>query len=236
MVESVASKCGSKIRRIVDKDKVSRSGVSISASAATAVTSVKSVTKLKNENIRVEKRNNEHSAVLLSRRRRHKTVHFIESPMNDFGIADSRNFNDKAVLRYTNNSRGSVVSLPDEFDNHVQQLFTFIGTVLSSWDNSSDTEDETIACQTTTTSSTSVSISVNHSSTTTISRNSKCAATSVGTTRTKKRQRDILHFLLYSSQSEFNIDENIGCHIYRHRHWKMASGTCNALFLKKAFN
>lgn len=168
----------------------------------------------------------EHStALLLTRRRRHKTVHFTESPVNEFGCKGRSGRS--GGCRY--DGRGSVVSLPDEFDNHVQQLFTFIGSVLSSRDYS-DPEEERIACKTTTTSSTSVSISVNRSSTTTFSRNAPATANPA---RIKKRQRDVLHFLLYSSQSKFNVDENIGCHVYKHRHWKMASGTCNALFLKK---
>lgn len=174
----------------------------------------------------MEKRSSERNAVLLSRRRRHKTVHFTESPVNEFGTRIDGDVG-RSTSCCQNENRGSVVSLPDEFDNHVQQLFTFIGSVLSSWDNS-DNEDSEIACQTTTTS-TSVSISVNRTATTTTSRN----ASSLYTARNRKRQRDVLHFLLYSSQSKFNIDENVGCHIYRHRHWKMASGTCNALFLKK---
>lgn len=211
MVESTAFKCGSKIRRIVDK---SNGGKTIKSSA-----------KAKEEN-RMEKRSSERNAVLLSRRRRHKTVHFTESPVNEFGTRIDGDVG-RSTSCCQNENRGSVVSLPDEFDNHVQQLFTFIGSVLSSWDNS-DNEDSEIACQTTTTS-TSVSISVNRTATTTTSRN----ASSLYTARNRKRQRDVLHFLLYSSQSKFNIDENVGCHIYRHRHWKMASGTCNALFLKK---
>lgn len=262
MVESTASKCGSKIRRIVDKSSASAAPVdggdacattTATASADVPLVSVKAAPtaiaravpataaaraappkaaaavtsappKRGNDEQLVEKRRSgEHStALLLTRRRRHKTVHFTESPVNEFGCK-SRS---KSGCRY--DGRGSVVSLPDEFDNHVQQLFTFIGSVLSSRDYS-DHEEERIACKTTTTSSTSVSISVNRSSTTTISRN----APSANPARMKKRQRDVLHFLLYSNQSKFNVDENIGCHVYKHRHWKMGSGTCNALFLKK---
>lgn len=178
----------------------------------------------KSEETRLEKRGD--AAVLLSRRRRHKTVHFTESPVNEFG---TRNDDRRSASCCRDDGRGSVVSLPDEFDNHVQQLFTFIGTVLSAWDTSDHDDEGT--CKTTTTSTTSVSISVNRTATTTTTRAATSA--SISAARVKKRQRDVLHFLLYSSQSKLNIDENVGCHIYRHRHWKIASGTCNALFLKK---
>lgn len=222
MVESTASKCGSKIRRIVDK----------SGGATTKSTAAKG-----NDDTRVEKYSGgsggnsgeKANAILLSRRRRHKTVHFTESPVNEFG--NSRNHDWRSSSCCRNNGRGSVVSLPDEFDNHVQQLFTFIGTVLSAWDTNDRNKDEG-TCRTTTTSTTSVSISVNRTATTTTTRGATTSS-SASTARIKQRQRDVLHFLLYSSQSKLNIDENVGCQIYRHRHWKIASGTCNALFLKK---
>lgn len=228
MVESTASKCGSKIRRIVDK-----------SGGTSKTTTTKNAEETRVEKQRCggsgsgEPRERERgagdnaNAILLSRRRRHKTVHFTESPVNEFA---TRNDDRRSASCCRDDGRGSVVSLPDEFDNHVQQLFTFIGTVLSAWDTSSDHDDEG-TCKTTTTSTTSVSISVNRTATTTTTRGATSASQS--TARIKKRQRDVLHFLLYSSQSKLNIDENVGCQIYRHRHWKIASGTCNALFLKK---
>lgn len=68
---------------------------------------------------------------LNSRRRRHKTVHFGETLMSEVRCGDERTSSQEAGGC---ESRGSVTSLPGQFDYNVQQLFTFIGTVLSAWD------------------------------------------------------------------------------------------------------
>ncbi|KAL6965860.1 hypothetical protein U1Q18_051387 [Sarracenia purpurea var. burkii] len=87
MVESTASKCGSKIRRIVDK-----------SGGTSKTTTTKNAEETRVEKQRCggsgsgsgEPRERERgagdnaNAILLSRRRRHKTVHFTESPVNEF--------------------------------------------------------------------------------------------------------------------------------------------------------
>lgn len=64
-----------------------------------------------------------------SRRRRHKTVHF-----GDTLLSETRDDTNASRGEDSCESRGSVVSLPGQFEHNVQQLFTFIGTVLSAWD------------------------------------------------------------------------------------------------------
>ncbi|KAG8338465.1 T-lymphoma invasion and metastasis-inducing protein 1 [Homalodisca vitripennis] len=69
---------------------------------------------------------------LSSRRRRNKTVHFGDTLMSE--VARSSGDELRSPQEPGCESRGSVVSLPGQFDYNVQQLFTFIGTVLSAWD------------------------------------------------------------------------------------------------------
>uniref|UniRef100_T1HE89 Uncharacterized protein n=1 Tax=Rhodnius prolixus TaxID=13249 RepID=T1HE89_RHOPR len=95
-----------------------------------------------------------------ARRRRHKTVHFGETlhhhedgqagTSNSCGTGSgsacssssgggggggrSGNTNSGRAAGGSSEERGSVHSLPGQFEANVQQLFTFIGNVLSSWE------------------------------------------------------------------------------------------------------
>lgn len=71
---------------------------------------------------------------LSSRRRRHKTVHFGDTLMSEVRSGGAGVGDGVGEAGSGCESRGSVVSLPSQFDYSVQQLFTFIGTVLSAWD------------------------------------------------------------------------------------------------------
>ncbi|KAK9511724.1 hypothetical protein O3M35_000331 [Rhynocoris fuscipes] len=70
-----------------------------------------------------------------ARRRRHKTVHFGETlHHNEDTTAGTSNSRSTSRANAGSDERGSVHSLPGQFEANVQQLFTFIGNVLSSWE------------------------------------------------------------------------------------------------------
>ncbi|RZF35648.1 hypothetical protein LSTR_LSTR008073 [Laodelphax striatellus] len=103
---------------------------------------------------------------------------------------------------------GSVVSLPGQFDYNVQQLFTFIGTVLSAWDGDNSSPP--------------------HSASSSFrSKRSRQPAA--------RKRRDPLQFLL-NGDLELDVAENLGSPIFKHKHWRIAAGSCNALFLRKTLH
>ncbi|KAL1138852.1 hypothetical protein AAG570_008914 [Ranatra chinensis] len=65
---------------------------------------------------------------MLGRRRRHKTVHFGEAVLHQEAPPSGG-------MSRSGDDSGSVHSLPGHFEANVQQLFTFIGNVLSAWDD-----------------------------------------------------------------------------------------------------
>ncbi|RZF35370.1 hypothetical protein LSTR_LSTR016273, partial [Laodelphax striatellus] len=135
---------------------------------------------------------------LLARRRRHKTVHFGDTILADIPSAASEGGG-------SSSAPGSVVSLPGQFDYNVQQLFTFIGTVLSAWDGDNSSPP--------------------HSASSSFrSKRSRQPAA--------RKRRDPLQFLL-NGDLELDVAENLGSPIFKHKHWRIAAGSCNALFLRK---
>jgi hypothetical protein len=77
----------------------------------------------------VEARQERMSGGGLLKRRRNKTVHFVEAGGGSAGASTGGGASSLAGSR-----SGSCHSLPGQFEANVQQLFTFIGNVLSSWE------------------------------------------------------------------------------------------------------
>ncbi|CAB0003760.1 unnamed protein product [Nesidiocoris tenuis] len=75
-------------------------------------------------------------SVLGAKRRRHKTVHFGGEVLGTSGgaSASASGSGEGAGAGGPAEDRGSVHSLPGQFEANVQQLFSFIGSVLSQWE------------------------------------------------------------------------------------------------------
>lgn len=153
---------------------------------------------------------------LSSRRRRNKTVHFGDTLMSEVKCGEDLKTGASSGQESGCESRGSVVSLPGQFDYNVQQLFTFIGTVLSAWD-----KDETSSepCSSSKTSSSHHHNHHNHHH----NHNHHHPR--------RKRQPNILNYLLNGDSLDGN--EHLCSPTFKHKHCKLAPGSCNALFLRK---
>lgn len=93
----------------------------------------------------VESHRRKMCSVLGAKRRRHKTVHFgevLNTPGGGAGAGGSGASGSDAASGSSPSAaredRGSVHSLPGQFEANVQQLFSFIGSVLSSWERRAD--------------------------------------------------------------------------------------------------
>lgn len=134
---------------------------------------------------------------LMSRRRRHKTVHFGDNLLSEVRRDELTSPSGECE------SRGSVVSLPGQFEQNVHQLFTFIGTVLSAWDKDDSSKTE----------------------------RAKPSSSSSSYNR-RKHHPNALDYLL-NGDGALNADDNLGSPIFKHKHCKLPAGSCNALFLRK---
>ncbi|KAF6211496.1 hypothetical protein GE061_012008 [Apolygus lucorum] len=94
----------------------------------------------------VESHRRKMCSVLGAKRRRHKTVHFgevLNTPSGSGGGGSgagggSGSGSELGSAAGAREDRGSVHSLPGQFEANVQQLFSFIGSVLSSWERRSE--------------------------------------------------------------------------------------------------
>lgn len=133
---------------------------------------------------------------VLARRRRHKTVHF----------------GDNLLLQVCTNAslRGQLASSGVQLEPNVQQLFSFIETVLSAWvaeegltsqGEHSETDEKGLKAK----------------------RNKKQAS--------RARKLDIRR--LVREVSQLNGSRLLGSPRYRHFHWKGCPDQCNEVFLRK---
>lgn len=155
-----------------------------------------------------------------SRRRRHKTVHFGEQVCDKSdgeggkkatgGVVDG--IEDDCGAGPESRGNGSVQSLPDQFERNVEQLFSFIGSVLSAWDagESSDSAKSDSAL---------LQSRAYHES----NHRKKHSA--------ERRSTSVINYLLKEDIETNGIP--VGSPVFKHNHWKTTPGTCNASFLRK---
>lgn len=171
-----------------------------------------------------------------------KTVHFETDVLRDVGAADT-----------ATDCSASVSSLPDQFDRHVQQLFTFIGTALSGGHDRCCSDDDSDDCS-----------DDNDDDSDCVS-DGYCGGCgggndgdnddddddddrrSVSDSETVRRRSTYRHrpaavVAPYAASSSFSrgartisfeCDVDRGNTPFRHRHCKTTAGTCNRVFLKK---
>lgn len=161
---------------------------------------------------------------LSSRRRRNKTVHFGDTLMSE--VRAGEDLRTASGPESGCESRGSVVSLPGQFDYNVQQLFTFIGTVLSAWD-----KDETSSEPCSSSRSSSHHNHHNHQSSHHNHQHSSHHNHQSSGSR-RRRQPNILNYLL-NGENSLEGDDHLCSPTFKHKHCKLAPGSCNALFLRK---
>nr|CAD7256680.1 unnamed protein product [Timema shepardi] len=152
---------------------------------------------------------------LLSRRRRNKTVHFGENLLAHSSPVSG------TISRTRENRRDSVVSLPGQFEPNVQQLFSFIETVLSAWVVEEDTG----------TSQGEISEGDDLENVTTPRR--YVAYDGATFHRNRCRLRRTPSEVITLIGPNIYSDQDFGCPRYQHIHRRLLPHMCNAIFLSK---
>nr|CAD7567905.1 unnamed protein product [Timema californicum] len=152
---------------------------------------------------------------LLSRRRRNKTVHFGENLLAHSSPVSG------TISRTRENRRDSVVSLPGQFEPNVQQLFSFIETVLSAWVVEEDTG----------TSQGEISEGDDLENVATPRR--YVAYDGATFHRNRCRLRRTPSEVITLIGPNIYSDQDFGCPRYQHIHRRLLPHMCNAIFLSK---
>lgn len=179
-----------------------------------------------------------------------KTVHFETDVRRDAGTAVA------VTMQTTTDNGASVTSLPDQFDRHVQQLFTFIGSALSAGhdrycsddddDDDNNDEDDDSVCDSDSDFSDGSYYGGgfcggefcdgggDNDDRRSVSDNETARRKSSNRRRHDQHRRSAgPTFSCVARATSFERDVDKGNPPFRHMHCKTTAGTCNSVFLKK---